>query len=60
MRIMSFLLTAILLKYHMTNQKRCWRLFPIVLGGKNTKSYGNQLDYHAGTGQLAVAAGTCD
>jgi hypothetical protein len=44
----------------MTNQKRCGRLFPIVLGVKNCKSYGNQLDYHAGTGQLAVAAGTCD
>jgi hypothetical protein len=44
----------------MTNQKRCGRLFPIVLGGKITKSYGNQLDYHDKTGQLAVAAGTLD
>jgi hypothetical protein len=44
----------------MTKQKRCGRLFPIALGGKNFANYGNQLDYHAGTGQLAVAADTID
>ena len=60
MRIISFLLTAMLLYYHMTQQKRCGRLFPIALGGKNYANYGNQLDYHAGTGQLAVAADTVD
>jgi hypothetical protein len=30
------------------------------LGGKNNANYGNQLDYHAGTGQLAMAAATMD
>jgi hypothetical protein len=30
------------------------------LGGKNFANYGNQLDYHAGTGQLAVAADNID
>ena len=32
----------------------------MTLGGKNWGNYGNQLDYHAGTGQLAVAADTYD
>ena len=31
-----------------------------MLGGKNYANYGNQLDYHAGTGQLALAADTLD
>ena len=31
-----------------------------MLGGKNKANYGNQLDYHAGTGQLAVASDTLD
>jgi hypothetical protein len=44
----------------MTKQKRCGRLFPIALGGKNKANQGNQLDYHAGTGQLAVAGSTMD
>jgi hypothetical protein len=30
------------------------------LGGKNYANYGNQLDYNAATGQLAVAADTLD
>jgi hypothetical protein len=60
MRILGFLLITILLKYHVTQQKRCGRLFPITLGGKNWNNKGNQLDYHAATGQLAVAADTID
>ena len=31
-----------------------------MLGGKNYANFGNQLDYHSGTGQLAVAADTLD
>jgi hypothetical protein len=60
MRVLGFLLITILLYYHITQQKRCGRLFPITLGGKNNINYGNQLDYHAAMGQLAVAGDTYD
>jgi hypothetical protein len=39
---------------------RCGRLFPMKLGGTKNANYGNQLDYHSGTGQLAMAAATMD
>jgi hypothetical protein len=44
----------------MTELKRCGRLFPIALGGRFKANQGNQLDYHAGTAQFAVAGDTLD
>jgi hypothetical protein len=60
MRIVELLLFAIVFWINFSKEKRCGRLFPIALGGKNYGNYGNQLDYHALTGQLAVAFDTID
>lgn len=60
MWIAGLLLIAIVNLINPTQEKRCGRLFPITLGGKNYGNYGNQLDYHAATGQLAVAIDTYD
>ena len=54
------LIIAILCLLNLTVQKRCGRLFPMTLGGKNSANFGNQLDYHEPTGQLAMSADTRD
>ena len=45
---------------NLSEQKRCGRLFPMILGGKNQANFGNQLDYHEATGQLAMSGDTKD
>jgi hypothetical protein len=60
MRIVGLLFIAIIFLLNPTLQMRCGRLFPLILGGKNDVNYGNQLEYHAKTGQLAMAASTID
>ena len=58
--MLSLLFIAIVFRLNLKQQKRCGRLFPMTMGGKNSANYGNQLDYHAETGQLAMAADTLD
>jgi len=60
MRTAGLLLVSIVFMINSTQEKRCGRLFPITLGGKNYANNGTQLDYHAATGQLAVALDTYD
>jgi hypothetical protein len=60
MRKAGLLLVSMVFMINLSQEKRCGRLFPIALGGINYANNGNQLDYHAATGQLALALDTYD